>query len=358
MSGPGVALLLAALAVVAGEAIAQAAPPARAEPASRPAWVLFRKSECAPLAVEEESFVRLLGIELKSEGVTEIRVVDAAGAAGERREVASLSLEGACAEDAVTVVIDDAATDKSVRRIVDFDGVPASARARVLSLATAELLRASWLELVLPDAPKPRTPLPAAAREAITRRVSIALAAVTPPPPRSTARAPWLLAAEADARYFTTDRIGMFGGRLLAEVGLGSSRLVSLRLDAGILHGTGEDPLGHIDIWLATGAASLTVSRSDAAYRVEIGPRIEMGWAHARGTSVDSSAQGQAGSALISTAGILASARLLAGAGLWPTVDAEMGYVLKGFRARAGAHTATGIGGAMGAIRIGVGVSF
>ncbi len=58
--------------------------------------------------------------------------------------------------------VDDALTNKSVRREVDLGDVPASGRPRALALAAAELLRASWAELALPPParrPRPR-PLP------------------------------------------------------------------------------------------------------------------------------------------------------------------------------------------------------
>jgi hypothetical protein len=60
----------------------------------------------------------------------------------------------------VSIDIHDAITDKRVLRDVDLHAATADARGLVLAQAADELLRASWVELRLEDAPEPAAPPP------------------------------------------------------------------------------------------------------------------------------------------------------------------------------------------------------
>ena len=81
---------------------------------------------------------------------------------------------------ATSISVDDGVTKKRVARDLDLRSIPADGRAMMIALALDELLRASWAELTLIDAPV-KTPVPAVVREAI--------AAPTPPkrPPEPSA---------------------------------------------------------------------------------------------------------------------------------------------------------------------------
>lgn len=73
----------------------------------------------------------------------------------------------------MTIRVDDPITRKSSSRDIDVAGYPESARARVLALAVAELVSASWSEVVTNPAPKvpPAGPEPAIReREAVRSR--------------------------------------------------------------------------------------------------------------------------------------------------------------------------------------------
>jgi hypothetical protein len=61
--------------------------------------------------------------------------------------------------DAITVSVTDAVTDKRLVREIALATVPLDARPLTVALAVDELLRASWLELALPDAPAPTRPV-------------------------------------------------------------------------------------------------------------------------------------------------------------------------------------------------------
>ena len=80
---------------------------------------------------------------------------DAAGAVAEL-DVTNL----ATADVALTLAVRDEITDKRVSRDIDLHRIPEDGRGLVIAQAADELLRASWAELLVPDAPKPRREVP------------------------------------------------------------------------------------------------------------------------------------------------------------------------------------------------------
>jgi hypothetical protein len=66
-----------------------------------------------------------------------------------------------------TIEIADAVTDKRVERRIDLTRMPPDARALAVASSTDELLRASWAELKIKDAPPPSRPPPPAVVEAV-----------------------------------------------------------------------------------------------------------------------------------------------------------------------------------------------
>jgi hypothetical protein len=67
----------------------------------------------------------------------------------------------------VSIDVHDAITDKRVLRDVDLHKVASDARALLLAQAADELLRASWVELSIEDAPAPAVPPPAAVEKIV-----------------------------------------------------------------------------------------------------------------------------------------------------------------------------------------------
>ena len=61
---------------------------------------------------------------------------------------------------AIVITVVDALTHKRLARDVDLRTIPADGRPLTVALATEELLRASWAELMLPDGPKASQPVP------------------------------------------------------------------------------------------------------------------------------------------------------------------------------------------------------
>jgi hypothetical protein len=97
-------------------------------------------------------------IELCSEGDDQRGGAIAAIAFSPRSEGASIVVE-----------VRDRLTAKRVSRDVDLTGVPPDGRALTLAVAADELLRASWAELALMNAPAPSSPVPDAVTEAVRR---------------------------------------------------------------------------------------------------------------------------------------------------------------------------------------------
>jgi hypothetical protein len=304
------------------------------------------------------AFLALLRIELATDGVAAVDLVgDPAGPA-----LAAITLEVVpCVADAreMVVTIDDAATQKSVRRAIHLGDVVPTARPRALALAVAELLRASWAELAMPSVPPPTAPVPAAVRDGVQQRVAAASARVAspreapPPPPRPRPRPSWFLSAELEGRAFLGSGSGLVGGRFGASMPLGTA--FRLHADAGALYGTATDLLGDVDLRLVSGRVGAALASESDAMSVELGPRLELGWGAAEGRPFDVGTQGRSGDAFVATTSLVALLRLRLVDRWWAVVEPEVGGVLRGFRARADQRAPGGITGAM--VGLGVGVA-
>jgi hypothetical protein len=104
-----------------------------------------------------------------------------------------------------TISIRDALTRKHVERSIDLTKLPPETRPLVVATATDELLRASWAELHLVDAPPPSEPPPRQVIEALTTTS------------RPVARAPrrFEIGAQGELSSFFGHRTG-FGGGVVA----------------------------------------------------------------------------------------------------------------------------------------------
>lgn len=84
-------------------------------------------------------------------------------------------------QNTVHILLHDAVTSKEVGRSMDLSKIPADARGAALAAATVELVRASWVELAVPDAPPPVAPPPPAVRAVVARSLPHAPAAAARP---------------------------------------------------------------------------------------------------------------------------------------------------------------------------------
>jgi hypothetical protein len=91
---------------------------------------------------------------------------------GSRKPIAEVSLRVEHPDNGpviATIRIRDRVTDKHIERTVDLTKLPADSRPMAVAASTDELLRASWVELALNDAPPPAMPPPPAVEHAIEK---------------------------------------------------------------------------------------------------------------------------------------------------------------------------------------------
>jgi hypothetical protein len=164
---------------------------ARAEdrrPCGARGWPWVRLADDAPPAPFDAAFrtllVAQLGAGLEARHI-ELCAAPGTPAAGAASEIALSSAPG----DVVTVAVRDAITGKRLAREVPLASVPRDARPLTVALAIDELLRASWVELALADAP--------ASERAIPREIAALV-----PPTANAARRPWDLGAALAAEHF------------------------------------------------------------------------------------------------------------------------------------------------------------
>lgn len=361
---------------------------ARADEPPVPSRVVLVRPGCAATELDEAELVRLLEIELRADGVETVEAiggdqVDAqtvAPAAG--TSLAVLRLEGVCTAGApISVTIDDAATDKRVRREVDLRGVGDDARPRAVALATAELLRASWLELVLPSAPPPKAAVPLVVRDAARGRAAAATMpkppapeplppvalepaplapASAPPSPAPVAPPDAATDAADDAAAARTAETFWLGGSAGARgfvdgnavFGSGRAEVMfpvahPIRGRAGLVAGysPGETILGDIDLLVVTARGALALSLVRQSFLLEIGPFVELGWGYANGTPSQALIASDDASAFIVVTGATIGARLALSGPLWLDASGDFGPTLSGLSALSAGVEARGIEG-------------
>jgi len=167
-------------------------------------------------------------------------------------------VEATCGAASANLRVLDPTTGKSVERSVALSQAAPTARARLLALAIAELVAASWVELE--SNPEPKAPPMVAlasveAREAARRAVE----------PR-----PIEVAAVGDA-HLLASRDWLLGGGVRTEIGM--SRRFFLRFDA-MAH--------HAELSRATGTIAVTMPSLSSALGVVFGagslrPRASLG---------------------------------------------------------------------------------
>ena len=131
--------------------------------------------------------VAQLGAGLEARHVELCAARDVRSPAGAASEIALSVAPG----EIVTVTVRDAITGKRLAREVPLASVPRDARALTVALAVDELLRASWVELALVDAPVPARPVP--------REISALMVPLAPP---RVERRRWELGVTLAAEHF------------------------------------------------------------------------------------------------------------------------------------------------------------
>lgn len=342
----GAVALAALLATGAAAAQAPRVPPrVRVEPPA-----------CTEGPFDTAAWLGLVRNELETDGVQQVEVAPAP--AGAEAALAIIRVEvSPCAADAaeVTVSIDDLVTRKSVRRAVALDDVPPAGRARALALAVAELLRASWAELALPDAPLPEVRVAPAVRRAVLARLRPESPVRPPAPPAVVPPAPrWWAGGTFDARIFPGQSGALLGGRAVVTWDPLPSFPLRLRFDAGGATGTAFARRGDVELRMATAAVGVSLAGGGDRVDVAVGPRIEAGWAWIEGIPASPADIGRTADSAVAFASLTASVRVALTGRLRALVDVSVGQTLSYVTVTADDDRVTGLRGP--SLNLGVGV--
>jgi hypothetical protein len=337
--------------------------PPNAPATTAPVAVRVSLRECSGVApLDSDAFLAILTAELRADGVDQVLVGLKTTARDEAGGLAWIDLTAASCEPSapeIDVSIEDAATNKRVARRIALGDVAAPARARALALAVAELLRASWLELSVPDAPPSQIAVPPAVREAVVRRVAAAVPTTMPSAAASGAESLRVerrtgISVAGAWRAFPSTYTAMYGGRAGVSFPF-LTRSLLLRLDGGALFGAARDVLGDVTIGLAgAGGAVLFASPRDATLAIAAGPRVEAGLAWASGSSAVVTTSSSTGSGFVASASLLTTVSLRVAVAWRLVFELEGGAVVSPFEARADVRRVSGIEGAMLGMALGL----
>ena len=321
---------------------------ARSVHADEPVTTVYAANACKSASWAQGPFLELLRVELATEHVK----VESTGTPPD--DAAQLTaLPDACTERATGATLTFTRGTDHKERHVDLTTVAPNAKARVLALAAAELLR---------NALTPPVPVPVPVPDPVARidlHITIDPAPAPaptprpqpPPPPAAIASAPFV-SFVGEARTFPRGATGLFGGRVALSVPL--HPMVALTFDLGGGYGGAQDPLGDISSVLVGGSVGVALVAGPRTVRFLVGPRIEVDWAHFQGiayapTTFESSADSAAALAILS-----ATTHVAVDGHLWATLGLDAGLSLYGYGARADArHVADVLGPTLG-IRLGL----
>ena len=307
------------------------APSVRAA-AQSSAHIEMHVDPCAP--VDTADARRIVGIELQAD-VTDPPVHDAT----------ITRVEVACVDRLVELRVTDPLTGKSLARRVALAAQPDKSRSRLLALAIAELVAASWSELETnpaPAVPPETTAAPAeekdAARRSVVSHVPPPIRAqvapvVTPPARPNDRRDVFRLATVLGTRWFMvgSDPLLGLGARATLDLDDGPEIMIDTLVEAGSVAST----LGTIAVESWTLGAALSARRVVGRLMLHGGGGIRVGFAHFSGDPLSGNAEGRTlsapwGGPMLVCGGIFDLGRRFA-----LSLDAELGYVALPARALA-----------------------
>ena len=166
---------------------------AAAQADTRAADISTRVDPCVP--VELDQFHRVLAIELGTS-------IDYSADVHQKGGLTTVSLS--CRPDGIQLHLEDGLTRKSMTRVVDITRIEATSRSRLLALAVAEFVVASWVELRLSPPKVLGAPPPQAASRA--RRVVTRYEQAQPPVFGAERPTTWRLGLSFDTVGFTSAR--------------------------------------------------------------------------------------------------------------------------------------------------------
>jgi hypothetical protein len=197
---------------------------------ARPPHVVVALSGCDPAMAGEVR--RITALELRADVIAPAEVEDAVTRA-----------EVVCGADLVELRVSDEATSKRLERAVSLSAAVPAARARLIALAVAELVAASWEESEsnpeprVPPLPPPRPESRAAVRRALRERPSA------------------VIDAEANARWLAASAAWLVGGGMRVTFPLLGGLV--LRVDAQADDGQVSRTLGDVALAMFGGSVGL-----------------------------------------------------------------------------------------------------
>jgi hypothetical protein len=246
------------------------------------AWVLCashaRASELPHVAIDAGSCPELDAAEVRRIAAIELAATVAeAGGSSPERAVTEVLVD--CDKASSRIVVRDPLTSKTVERTLSLQSVEARARPRILAIAIAELVNASWAEL----ATNPELEAPPKGAEGAQERDAVRQKLQTRMRPVSLS-----IGIGGTARVFASGAPVVpvaFGGVLRGTVApWGSVRGALVSLDATLETASAAVPLGTAGVLLASGAASLAYTFGEPV-RFELGAGARVGWANLEGVS-------------------------------------------------------------------------
>jgi hypothetical protein len=163
------------------------------------------------------------------------------------------------------------------------------------------------------------------------------------------------VAAVLEGRLFPAYSTGLLGPRAELSFSVARDLPVRLRADGGAAFGTAHDAIGDVDLAFVSGAVGIALGTDSGTLGVEIGPKVEVGRATARGIPFDTTVRGSRADAALVTASLLAAISMRIAPDWRAALAVDVGATPAGLDARADGRRAGGLGGPMLGVRIGVG---
>ena len=339
------------LAFAFAATVAVVATRARADDAIlRPASISVRASACRDAPWSGDAWVELLRVELAADGIA-VHSAPSATSAG----APQVALDAAtCAASAESVTLTFAFGDTTRTRIVALTDVAPAARARVVAIAMAELVRSSLATMRSAGEALGAPASTPAIRAPLRLEVDVRFYREPLPPTRSEpdVRAPFVVTIGGEARSFSLGGAGLFGAR--GGVRWSIARWAAVIVDAGVLFGGARDPLGEVDEELASLGASLLGTGGSERVWFGVGPRIEAGVARFRGHAFDPSTLASSVNAPVAFFALAGVSTFRIAGSLSGLVALDAGTSLRSYGASADDRRVASFAGAMLSIRIGV----
>jgi hypothetical protein len=209
-------------------------------------------------------------------------VIDLGAELVAEHQVDATQVDVTCTGDEATIRVDDPLTRKLVERRVGLGQQPRAGRARLLGLAIAETVAASWVELEMVGSEEPRADVVAAPPQHL-RSGAAAVAQARLRVHRSPATSMPTLGLAATVRGFTGDDLVTAGARVDGAWPVGAR--LAIHLDLTGEWGRASAAAGDVDAWSLSIAPRVAARVSWAAFELSASVGFRLGLVDLRGKS-------------------------------------------------------------------------